>query len=184
MRLPWGDYVEGFIVPFPEPQNRAVPNQEVQRQSVTIDDLRNWYNAADKLGKSENYKKRIVEVANQLKSGEQLSAEALTVMKKDTFELEGISRLTQIAQRIGMVWGKSDENGTQVQGKIYDLAFNTEQRDLTISQKNGELILNLQSGQVQTNKLTPQILQTFEDANTQIDKILAKSQTQQIDLQR
>ncbi len=181
---PLGDYVDGKIVPFPEPQNRASPNQTVQPQSVTIDDLRNWYNAADKLGKSENYKKRIVEVANQLKSGEQLSAEALTVMNKDTFELEVISRLTQIAQRIGMVWGKSNENGTQVQGKIYDLAFNTQQRDLTISQKNGEVILNLRSGKVQTNQLTPEILQTFEDANTQIDKILAKSQTQQIDLQR
>ncbi|MBD2535119.1 hypothetical protein H6G97_39200 [Nostoc flagelliforme FACHB-838] len=152
--------------------------------TVTIDDLRNWYNAADKLGKSENYKKRIVEVANGFKAGEQLSESALTVMNQDTFELEAISRLTQIAQRIGMVWGKSDENGTQVQGKIYDLAFNTQQRDLTISQKNGEVILNLQSGQVQTNKLTPQILQTFEDVNTQIDKVLAKSQAQQIDLQR
>ncbi|MHC0068343.1 hypothetical protein ACWATR_36680 [Nostoc sp. UIC 10890] len=152
--------------------------------TVTIDDLRNWYNAADKLGKPENYKKRIIEVANQFKAGEQLSAEALTVMNKDTFELEAISRLTQIAQRIGMVWGKSDGNGTQVLGKIYDLAFNTQQRDLTISQKNGEVVLNLQSGKVQTNKVTPQILQTFEDANTQIDKILAKSQTQQVDLQR
>jgi hypothetical protein len=181
---PLGDYVEGFIVPFPEPQNRASSNQTVQTQSVTIDDLRNWYNAADKLGKSENYKKRIVEVANGFKAGEQLSAQALTVMKKDTFEVEAISRLTQIAQRIGMVWGQSDENGTQVQGKIYDLAFNIQQRDLTISQKNGEVILNLQSGKVQTNKVTPQILQTFEDANSQIDKILAKSQAQQIDLQR
>jgi hypothetical protein len=66
---PLGDYVEGFIVPFPEPQNRAAPNQEVQTQSVTIDDLRNWYNAADKLGKSENYKKRIVEMANGFKAG-------------------------------------------------------------------------------------------------------------------
>ncbi|MGJ5627934.1 hypothetical protein [Nostoc sp. CALU 1950] len=176
--------MDGKIVPFPEPQNRAAPNQEVQPQSVTIDDLRNWYNTADKLGKSENYKKRIVEVANQFKAGEQLSAEALTVMNQDTFELERIGRLTQIAQRIGMVWGKPHENSTQVLGKIYDLAFNTQQRNLTISQKNGEVILNLQSGQVQTNKLTPQILQTFEDANSQIDKILAKSQTQQIDLQR
>ncbi len=152
--------------------------------TVTIDDLRNWYNAADKLGKSENYKKRIVEVANGFKAGEQLSESALAVMNKDTSELEAISRLTQIAQRIGMVWGKSNENGTQVQGKIYDLAFNAQQRNLTISQKNGEVILNLQSGQVQTNKLTPQILQTFEDANTQIDKISTKSQAQQIDLQR
>ncbi|OYD90427.1 hypothetical protein CDG77_17270 [Nostoc sp. 'Peltigera membranacea cyanobiont' 213] len=181
---PLGDYVEGFIVPFPELQNRAATKQEVQPQSVTIDDLRNWYNAADKLGKSENYKKRIVEVANRFKASEQLSAEALTVMNKDKFELEAISRLTQIAQKIGMAWGKSDENGTKVQGKIYDLAFNTQQRDLTISQKNGEVILNLQSGRVQTNKLTPQILQTFEDVNTQIDKILAKSQAQQVDLQR
>ncbi|AUB44441.1 Ribonuclease HI (plasmid) [Nostoc flagelliforme CCNUN1] len=152
--------------------------------TVTIDDLRNWYNAADKLGKSENYKKRIVEVANGFKAGEQLSAQALTVMNQDTFELEAISRLTQIAQRIGMVWGKSDENGTQVLGKIYDITFSTQQRDLTISQKNGEVILNLQSGKVQTNKVTPQILQTFEDANSQIDKILAKSQAQQIGLQR
>ncbi|MHC5753844.1 MAG: hypothetical protein ACYTXF_25060 [Nostoc sp.] len=151
--------------------------------TVTIDDLRNWYNAADKLGKSENYKKRIVEVANGFKAGEQLSAQALTVMNQDKFELEAISRLTQIAQRIGMAWGKSDENGTKVQGKIYDLAFNTQQRDLTIWHKSGEVILNLQSGRVQTNKLTPQILQTFEDANTQIDKILTKSQTQQVDLQ-
>ncbi|MDZ8066934.1 MAG: hypothetical protein RMY64_15140 [Nostoc sp. DedQUE08] len=181
---PLGDYVEGFIVQFPEPQNRAAPNQEIQPQSVTIDDLRNWYNAADKLGKSENYKKRIVEVAYGFKAGEQLSAQALTVMNQDTFELVAISRLTQIAQRIGMTWGKSDENGTKVQGKNYDLAFNTQQRDLTISQKNGEVIFNLQSGRVQTNKLTPQILQTFEDANTQIDKILAKSQTQQIDFQK
>ncbi|MHC5748629.1 MAG: hypothetical protein ACYTXT_43680, partial [Nostoc sp.] len=120
--------------------------------TVTIDDLRNWYNAADKLGKPENYKKRIVEVANGFKAGEQLSTEALTVMNKDKFELEAISRLTQIAQRIGMVWGKSDGNGTQVLGKIYDLAFNTQQRDLIISQKNGEVVLNLQSGKVQSNK--------------------------------
>nr|WP_308189960.1 hypothetical protein [Nostoc sp. XA010] len=151
--------------------------------TVTIDDLRNWYNAADKLGKSENYKKRIVEVANGFKAGEQLSESALTVMNQDTFELEAISRLTQIAQRIGMVWGKSNENGTQVQGKTYDLAFNTQQRDLTILQKNGEIILNLQSGKVQTNKVTPQILQTFEDANSQIDKILAKNKSQELEIQ-
>ncbi|MHC5747429.1 MAG: hypothetical protein ACYTXT_37250 [Nostoc sp.] len=151
--------------------------------TVTIDDLRNWYNAADKLGKPENYKKRIVEVANGFKAGDQLSAQALRVMNKDTFELEAISRLSQIAQRIGMVWGKSDENGTEVQGKIYDLAFNTQQRDLTISQKNGEVVLNLQSGKVQTNKVTPQILQTFEDANSQIDKILAENKSQELEIQ-
>ncbi|ODH03109.1 hypothetical protein A4S05_20950 [Nostoc sp. KVJ20] len=64
------------------------------------------------------------------------------------------------------------------------MAFNTQQRDLTISQKNGEVILNLQSGQVQTNKLTPQILQTFEDANSQIDKILAQNKSQGLEIHR
>jgi hypothetical protein len=182
---PLGDYVEGFIVPFPEPQNRAAPNQTVQTQSVTIDDLRNWYNAADKLGKSENYKKRIVEVANGFKSGEQLSAQALTVMNQDTSEFEAISRLTQIAQRVGMLKGVVTEDGfTQIQGKIYDLTFSTERKDLTITQKNGEIVLNLQSGQVETNKITPEVVQTFEQANSQIDKILAKSQEQDMGLQR
>ena len=144
--------------------------------TVTIDDLRNWYNAADKLGKSENYKKRIVEVANGFKSGEQLSTEALRVMNKDTSEFEVISRLTQIAQRVGMLKGVVTEDGfTQIQGKIYDITFNTQQRDLTISQKNGEVILNLQSGKVQTNKVTPEVIQTFEQANSQIDRLVAQS---------
>jgi hypothetical protein len=151
--------------------------------TVTIDDLRKWYNAADKLGKPENYKKRIVEVANQFKTSKQFSAEALTAMNKDKSELEVISRLTKIAQRIGMVWGKSNENGTQFLGKIYDLTFSTEQGDLTISQKNGEIILNLQSGKVQNNKLTPQILQTFEDANSQIDKMRTRDQKQEVELE-
>lgn len=152
--------------------------------TVTIDDLRKWYNAADKLGKSENYKKRIVEVANQFKTSKQFSGEALTAMNNDTSELEAISRLTKIAQRVGMVWGKPHENGTQVQGKIYDLTFSTEHGNLTISQKNGEIILNLQSGKVQTNKLTPQILQTFEDANSQIDKMSMKNKSQELDMHR
>ncbi|MBC6435509.1 hypothetical protein FM036_39310 [Nostoc sp. HG1] len=66
----------------------------------------------------------------------------------------------------------------------FDLTFSTERKDLTIAQKNGEIVLNLESGKVQTNKITPQILQTFEEVNTQIDKILAKSQGQDMELQR
>jgi hypothetical protein len=81
-----------------------------------------------------------------------------------------------------MVWGKPHENGTQVQGKIYDLNFSTQQRDLTISQKNGEVILNLQCGQVQINKVTPQVLQTFEDANSQIDRMSMKNKSQELDM--
>ncbi|UKP01200.1 hypothetical protein [Nostoc sp. UHCC 0870] len=139
--------------------------------SVTIDNLREWYSAADKLGKPEAYKQRIVEVANQFKSGRQLSPEALTAMGKDTQEYQSISRLTKIAQRIGDVLGQPGEDGfTCVRGKIYDLSFHAECKDLAIAQKDGEVILSVQSGKVQSNKVTPEILQAFEDANTQIDK--------------
>ncbi len=180
---PLGDYVGGEILPFPEPKTKAAPLQ-VQNSSVTIDNLRDWYSVASKLGKSEDYKKRIVEVANGFKSGEPLSAQALATMERDKKELDGISRLTQIAQKIGMVWGQSTEDGfTVVQGKVYDIAFNTELRYLMIAQKNGEVILNLQSGQVQTNKVTPQILQIFEEVNNQIDTILAKNKSQEAQVQ-
>ncbi|MEA5566673.1 hypothetical protein [Anabaena sp. UHCC 0399] len=146
---------------------------------VTVDHLREWYSAADKLGKPEAYKQRIVEVANRYKSGRQLSPEALTAMEKDTEEYQSISRLTKIAQRIGDVLGQPGEDGfTCVRGKIYDLAFNPQTKDLAITysgaqliaQKDGEVILSVQLGKVQTNKVTPEILQVFEDANTQIDK--------------
>jgi hypothetical protein len=182
---PLGDYVEGFIVPFPEPQNRASLEATVQTQSVTIDDLRNWYKAADKLGKSENYKKRIVEVANGFKAGEQLSAQALTVMNQDTFELEAISRLTQIAQRIGMVLGQSRQDGfTEVKGKVYDLSFNTERKDLTIQQKNGDVVLGVQSGKVHTSRVTPEIIKTFEGANSLLDKTYSSYQAQSREIHR
>ncbi|MDZ8035142.1 hypothetical protein [Nostoc sp. DedSLP04] len=153
--------------------------------TVTIDDLRNWYNAADKLGKSENYKKRIVEVANGFKAGEQLSAEALTVMNQDTFELEVISRLTQIAQRIGMVLGQSRQDGfTEVKGKVYDLSFNTERKDLTIQQKNGDVVLGVQSGKVHTSRVTPEIIKTFEGANSLLDKTYSSYQAQSREIHR
>ena len=156
-----------------------------KRPTVTIDDLRNWYNAADKLGKSENYKKRIVEVANGFKAGEQLSAEALTVMNKDTFELEAISRLTQIAQRIGMVLGQSRQDGfTEVKGKVYDLSFNTERKDLTIQQKNGDVVLGVQSGKVHTSRVTPEIIKTFEGANSLLDKTYSSYQAQSREIHR
>jgi hypothetical protein len=157
-------------------------NQQVQSASsssacaVSVDDLRDWYSAADKLGKPEAYKQRIVEIANQFKSSGQLSPAALMAMGKDTEEYQLISRLTKIAQRIGDVLGQPREDGfTYVQGKIYDLSFHAERKDLVIAQKSGEVILSVQSGQVQSNKVTPKILQTFEQANQQIDQNLAQS---------
>ncbi|WP_336622371.1 hypothetical protein [Chlorogloeopsis sp. ULAP01] len=148
----------------------------VETQSLTIDHLRDWYSAADKLGKSEDYKQRIVEVAHQFKLGEQLPDQALAAMNQDTEEFNSISRLTQIAQRVGMVWGEVKQDGfTQLKGKVYDLTFNTQQKDLIIAHKNGEVVLDVQSGQVQTNRVTPELIQAFERANSELDKVLAKT---------
>ncbi|MBE9054404.1 hypothetical protein IQ243_29275, partial [Nostocales cyanobacterium LEGE 11386] len=177
---PLGDYVDGKIVPFPEPQKSAALHQSAQAQP--IDKLRDWYTAADKLGKPEQYKQRIVEVANQFKSGQQLSDKALAAMEKDTQEYQSISRLTQIAQRIGAMLGQLRADGyTHAQGKMYDLIFNAERKDLTIAYKSGEVILNLQSGNVQSNKVTPEILQAFDKANASLDESFKKSQNNQIE---
>ncbi|MBD6621309.1 hypothetical protein FNW02_37910 [Komarekiella sp. 'clone 1'] len=153
------------------------------RPVVSSDHLQNWYNVADKLGKSDQYKQRIMEIAGELDSGQQLSQKALAAMNKDTSEHQSISRLTQIAQRVGMLGGVALEDGsTQVKGKMYDLTFNTDQRDLAIAQKNGEIILSLQSGKVQTNKVTPEVLQTFEQANSQVNQVVAKSKAQGMEI--
>jgi len=166
-------------------ETEATPKQELPLPNVTIDNLTEWYSAADKLGKPEAYKQRIVEVANQFKTSGQLSLQALAAMGKDTKEYESISRLTKIAQRIGDVSGQRGEDGfTYVRGRIYDLAFNPQTKDLAITQKDGEIILSLQSGKVQSNKVTPEILQAFENANTQIDKNQAQSRAKNREFHR
>ncbi|MBG1263102.1 hypothetical protein F8S20_30455, partial [Nostoc sp. BAE] len=182
---PLGDYVDAKIVPFPSPQTPVTLNQSDQIQPVTIDKLRDWYSAADKLNKPDEYKKRIVELANGFKSGEQLSQLALAVMNKDIKEFVHISRLTQIAQRIGMVLGQSRQDGfTEVKGKVYDLSFNTERKDLTIQQKNGDVVLGVQSGKVHTSRVTPEIIKTFEGANSLLDKTYSSYQAQSREIHR
>ncbi|MBD2473196.1 hypothetical protein [Nostoc sp. FACHB-145] len=156
----------------PQQQNFAPPSQE--SQTVTIDHLRSWYIAANNLGKPEEYKQRIVEIANEFKATNQLSAKALAAMEQDT-----LSRVAQISQKIASNLGQRGEDGTtRVAGKIYDLSLNSERQDLVIAHKNGDVILRVQAGQVQINKVTPQVLQDFESANTKLDEALeSKKQT-------
>ncbi|MBD6620141.1 hypothetical protein FNW02_31205 [Komarekiella sp. 'clone 1'] len=151
---------------------KTEPDGVVNR--TVIDDLRDWYAAADKLGKPSSYKKRIVEVAERFKSTQQLSSKALFAMNQDTEQYRILSRLTQIAGRISPILGESTSDGSfQVKGKIYDIFLNPERKDLIISQKNGDVVLSVQSGKVQTNKVSPDIIQTFEQANAKVDQLLS-----------
>jgi len=164
--------------PQPQQQNKGAPSQE--SQTVTIDHLRSWYIAADNLGKTDEYKQRIVEVANEFKATNQLSLKAMEAMEKDT-----VSRIAQISQKLASNLGQSADDGTaRVQGKVYDLMLNEEQKDLAIAHKNGEQILVVKSGQVQINKVTPQVLHSFESANSKLDEVLEKNQKQATGLQR
>ncbi|MBH8573567.1 hypothetical protein I8752_11185 [Nostocaceae cyanobacterium CENA369] len=175
---PLGDYVDGKIVPFGQQQNKAVPSQETQ--PITIEDLRSWWRTADKLGKPEPYKQRIVEIANEFKAGGQLSPQAIEAMQKDS-----VNRIAQIAHKIMSTLGqKRDDGTTRVQGKIYDVSFNPDQRSWAIAHKNGDVILSVQSGRVEINRLTPFVLQAFENANSQLDKSLEKNKTHIVGIQR
>ncbi|BBD62742.1 hypothetical protein NIES2109_55920 (plasmid) [Nostoc sp. HK-01] len=163
---PLGDYVNGQIVPFEEQQNKAVPSQE--SQTITIDHLRSWYATANNLGKSEDYKQRIVQIANEFKVTGQLSPQAREAMEKDT-----VNRIAQIAHKIVSALGQCEEDGTtRVQGKIYDVSFHPEQRSWAIAHSKGDVILRVQAGRVQINKLTPEIVQQFESANSKVDEVL------------
>ncbi len=158
-------------------------NSVENRPVVTSEHLQNWYNVADKLGKSEQYKQRISEIAADFQSGQQLSQKALAAMNQDTEEHHRLGRLTQIAQKISPVLGESTEDGSiQVKGKIYDIFLNSDRKDLIISQKNGDVVLGVQSGKVQTNKVSPQVIQTFEQANRKIDQALLKAKEEGMQL--
>ncbi|RCJ17976.1 hypothetical protein A6770_33515 [Nostoc minutum NIES-26] len=167
----------------PQPQTstnepQATPSQETQ--PIAIDHLRSWWRTANNLGKPQAYKERIAQIALEFKATGQLSPQALDAMQKDT-----VNRIAQISQKIVSVWGQPESDGTtRVQGKIYDVSFHPEQRSWAIAHKNGDVILSVQSGKIEINKVTKEILQTFEDVNSKLDEILEKNQKQATGLQR
>ncbi|MFN6498987.1 MAG: hypothetical protein RMX65_018585 [Nostoc sp. DedQUE01] len=115
-----------------------------------IENLRAWWRTADNLGKPQAYKERIAQIANEFKTTGQLSPQAMEAMEKDT-----VNRIAQIAHKIVSALGQPGDDGTtRVQGKIYDVSFQPERKDWAIAHKNGDVILDVQSGRVQINRLT------------------------------
>jgi hypothetical protein len=139
-------------------------------EKVTIDDLRNWFSITDKLGRTQEYKNRIVEVANEFKSGQQLSEKAIIAMSRDMQELNSINRLTQISTRIADVLGTPKNDGScEVKTKIYDFFLNVKEKDLLISEKNGNTVLAIKSAKVEVNNLTTEVTRELEKINSKID---------------
>ncbi|MBD2303875.1 hypothetical protein H6G28_35925, partial [Nostoc sp. FACHB-190] len=89
------------------------------------------------------------------------------------------------SQKLASNIGQLGNDGTvRVTGKTYDLALNSERKDLAIAHKNGDVILRVQAGQVQVNNLTPEVLQDFETANSKLDEVIERNQKQAAGLQR
>ncbi|YAF99408.1 MAG: hypothetical protein AB3A66_30135 (plasmid) [Nodularia sp. CChRGM 3473] len=62
---------------------KAEPDSVANRPALIRDHLQNWHNVADKLGKPEQYKQRILEVAGELDSGQQLCNHRLCCYSDD-----------------------------------------------------------------------------------------------------
>lgn len=148
-------------------------------EETTIEQLRTWYLTAQKLGKSAEYIQRIAEVGNEFKSGTGLTDKARLAMNNDFQELHSINRITQIAQRIGDVFGNRQENGEIiVQGKEYSIAINNFQKDLRINKKDGTVLLDIQLGQIKESKVSVEVIDVFEEINQNINQSLASVKNQ------
>ncbi|WP_242027295.1 hypothetical protein [Sphaerospermopsis sp. FACHB-1094] len=148
-------------------------------KETTIEQLRTWYLTAQKLGKSAEYIQRIAEVGNEFKSGRGLTDKARLAMNNDFQELHSINRITQIAQRIGDVFGSRQENGEIiVQGKEYLITINNSQKDLRINKKDGTVLLDIQLGQIKESKVSAEVIDVFEEINQNINQSLASVKNQ------
>jgi hypothetical protein len=160
-------------------QKEVVADKTIQDQETTLEKLRTWYLTAQKLGKSAEYIQRIAEVGNQFKSGVELTEKAVVAMNNDFQELHSINRLTQIAQRMGDVFGIPQDNGDViVQGKEYLISINNSHKDLTIIKKDGTIILDIKLGQINQSQVSAEVIDVFEEINNNINQSLASVKNQ------
>jgi hypothetical protein len=160
-------------------QKEVLADKTIQDQETTLEKLRTWYLTAQKLGKSAEYIQRIIEVGNQFKSGVELTEKAVVAMNNDFQELHSINRLTQIAQRMGDVFGIPQDNGDViVQGKEYLISINNSHKDLTIIKKDGTVLLDIKLGQINQSQMSAEVIDVFEEINNNINQSLASVKNQ------
>ena len=160
-------------------QKEVVADKTIQDQKTTLEKLRTWYLTAQKLGKSAEYIQRIAEVGSEFKSGAELTKKAVLAMNNDFQELHSINRLTQIAQRMGDVFGIPQDNGDViVQGKEYLISINNSHKDLTIIKKDGTVLLDIKLGQINQSRISAEVIDVFEEINNNINQSLASVKNQ------
>lgn len=139
----------------------------------TVQNLRDWYVAAEKLGKSETYLNRIQEVTD-LYIKENISLEnAFKAMEQDIKELEKINEMTSLSQSLVKIIGQEDINGIMsVQTKKYQIATKVQDKIYLVKDKNDNILLYIKEGRTQVSNISDETLQDFQLMNSRIDNAL------------
>lgn len=139
----------------------------------TVQNLQDWYVAAEKLGKSETYLNRIQEVTD-LYIKENISLEnTFKAMERDIKELEKINEMTSLAQRLVKIIGQEDINGIMsVQTEKYQIATKAQDKIYLVKDKNDNILLYVKEGKTQASNISDETLQDFKLMNFRINNAL------------
>ncbi|MBD2309705.1 hypothetical protein H6G17_30245, partial [Chroococcidiopsis sp. FACHB-1243] len=149
-----------------------------ESSTVTTDkSIDNWLKAATILGKSPPYIQRIEAVKAEWEATGRLSDKACLAMQADLATLCSASELAHHAEKIAKILGTSlPNNSLQAIGKHYDVLLDSQKQNLSISDKNGNKILDIQQGKIHQQQLTPEVINYFKVANIQIDSAIKNVQ--------
>ncbi len=143
----------------------------------TVQNLQNWYEAAQKLGRSEKYLNRIQEVTAQYINDSSYSLEnAFKAMSRDVNGLQQINEMAKLAQSVVKVLGKEDINGIisvkTENYKNYQIATKAQEETYVIKDKDSNVILYLREGKTKVNKLNQEVVDDFRFMNFRIEHSL------------
>lgn len=139
----------------------------------TVQNLQDWYMAAEKLGKSDTYLNRIQEITN-LYIQENISLEnAFKAMEQDIKELEKVNEMTSFAQRVVKTIGQEDINGIMsVQTEKYQIATQTQTQTYLVKDKKDNILLYVKQGKTQVSNISDETLQDFQFMSDRINNAL------------
>ncbi|WP_243146674.1 putative molybdenum carrier protein [Scytonema sp. UIC 10036] len=159
----------------PKQQVGAMERIIERMKANTVQNLQDWYIAAEQLGKGENYLKRIQEVT-ELYVKENISLENIfPAMEKDLKALEQINEITSLAQRVVKTIGREDVNGIMsVETQKYQIATKAQDKTYLIKDKEDNVLLYVREGKTQVNKINDEMMQDFKFMNFRIDNSLHK----------
>ncbi|WP_248277927.1 hypothetical protein [Brasilonema sp. UFV-L1] len=158
-------------------QTKSIDKTLDNIKQSTIQNLQNWYQVAQKLGRSEKYINRIQEVTKEYINESSSSLEnAFNAMSRDIKELQQIDEMTKLAQRVVQIFGKEDVNGIMSvrteNYKNYQIATQAQDKTYLVKDKDSNILLYIRDGKTQVNNLNEEIVNDFRLMNSRIENRL------------